>query len=662
MVTSKPDLTRVWANGAPPANVVDPDTTTPGKFNAGWQAEVPPFEHFNFLQKLFTQGLAHFNEEGIGVWDTNTTYPINGLAKGSNGEIYKSILEQSGNDPVSDTGDNWIKFAGVKFTDSVASMKSSNYIEGDLILTKSYYNTSFIDSLGASSYIVVDSSNFSGTPDEYGDHTLDNGNIAVLIYDGEFKASQFGVTGNNASVDKLACQALVARKKNVHFDIDQITIPTLASGEALFLLDSTYKNIKHRGPCRFITDGVLARYNYLYEPKGCEDITVEDIQGEDTVNKSDVMTAQGGLVFCRVNDFASGDRGCIRFRMVRPAMFGGGALFQPIGTVNDTDALECSIIDGHAEDTYYGINCAASGNGLKANMKCVNVKRAYFPYDVSDQDVVIDSENPGSSNAHFLLKTYDPTKGLRDITAKLRVKGDTVAGRGRLVFEQQDEATDDSIIENIDVTLFDERTLDTESVFFRAYENPTTERVTTNSVWRNITIRGVAEGLRFFSKSTKPVVLQWLASDRKTGSYIGVSDLFSYKRMFTNDTYSEVLFRQGVDRYTTFVEGVAGPGLDYLFPLGKMLKITGDTSVTLRFKVALMQGSAAAMNNHTCYEFDVLCRYSGGTVTITKSADRNLLSTATPIVATVTASGDAIRFQSAALGASQFLLLDASFI
>lgn len=107
MATQKPDLTRIWANGAPGGNVVDPDTTTPGKFNAGWLAEVPPFEHFNFLQKLFTQGLAHFNEQGIGIWDTDTTYPINGLVKGFNGQVYIAITEQSGNNPISDDGTNW---------------------------------------------------------------------------------------------------------------------------------------------------------------------------------------------------------------------------------------------------------------------------------------------------------------------------------------------------------------------------------------------------------------------------------------------------------------------------------------------------------------------------------------------------------------------------
>ena len=110
MTTSKPDLTRVWAEGAPSANVVDPDVTTPGKVASGWQAEVPPFEHFNFLQKWFTQGLAHFNEQGIAVWDSETVYPIAGIAKGSNGALYQSTKEQNGNDPTTDDGTNWTLF------------------------------------------------------------------------------------------------------------------------------------------------------------------------------------------------------------------------------------------------------------------------------------------------------------------------------------------------------------------------------------------------------------------------------------------------------------------------------------------------------------------------------------------------------------------------
>jgi len=107
-MTDKPNLTRVWAKTAPGGNVVDPDTVTAGKFTAGWQAEVPPFEYFNFIQKQVTEGLAHINEQGIAVWDTNTVYPVGGLAKGSDGNVYRALLSQSTNDPVTDGGTNWI--------------------------------------------------------------------------------------------------------------------------------------------------------------------------------------------------------------------------------------------------------------------------------------------------------------------------------------------------------------------------------------------------------------------------------------------------------------------------------------------------------------------------------------------------------------------------
>jgi len=107
-MTDKPNLTRVWAGTAPGGNVVDPDTVTAGKFAAGWQAEVPPFEYFNFIQKQITEGLAHINEQGIAVWDDVTTYPVGALAKGSDGNVYKALTSQSDNDPVSDSGTNWV--------------------------------------------------------------------------------------------------------------------------------------------------------------------------------------------------------------------------------------------------------------------------------------------------------------------------------------------------------------------------------------------------------------------------------------------------------------------------------------------------------------------------------------------------------------------------
>jgi hypothetical protein len=111
-MAAKPDLTRVWAAGAPGANVIDPDVSSPGKFNAGWLAEIPPFENFNFLQQLFSQGLANLNEEGIFRYDSVTDYPVDAYAKGSDGNIYRAFIANGPGttvvDPVGDLTGTWI--------------------------------------------------------------------------------------------------------------------------------------------------------------------------------------------------------------------------------------------------------------------------------------------------------------------------------------------------------------------------------------------------------------------------------------------------------------------------------------------------------------------------------------------------------------------------
>lgn len=108
--TSKPDLNRVWAEGAPVANVEDPDVTSAGKFDAGWVDEVPPFENFNYLFQVFSQGLKHLNEQGVADWDIDTNYAIDGIVKGNDGKLYKStVLDNTGTDPT--TLINWEVYA-----------------------------------------------------------------------------------------------------------------------------------------------------------------------------------------------------------------------------------------------------------------------------------------------------------------------------------------------------------------------------------------------------------------------------------------------------------------------------------------------------------------------------------------------------------------------
>lgn len=102
MIVTKPDMTKVWANGASPGNVLDPEEAIPDKIDLGWIKEEIFYQHENYLKKWFSQGLAYINQQGIGVWDSSTEYPLNGLTKAVNGVVYQAIVTNTNSNPVSD--------------------------------------------------------------------------------------------------------------------------------------------------------------------------------------------------------------------------------------------------------------------------------------------------------------------------------------------------------------------------------------------------------------------------------------------------------------------------------------------------------------------------------------------------------------------------------
>jgi hypothetical protein len=86
MAQAKPDLSNgVWGSTG--------STTDPGavKTKTGWIAEIPPSGVQNWAQKRSDEFIAHVNEQGIAIHDTATDYPVNGWAKGSDGQVYVSL-------------------------------------------------------------------------------------------------------------------------------------------------------------------------------------------------------------------------------------------------------------------------------------------------------------------------------------------------------------------------------------------------------------------------------------------------------------------------------------------------------------------------------------------------------------------------------------------
>lgn len=217
MATSKPDLTRVFAIDAPGGDVVDPDVT-PGsnKFTNGYDAEFLAFQNFNFLHQLVTQGLAHINEQGIAVWDAPTTYELNAIVKGDDGEIYISLVGSNINfDPVS----NPTKWSGNKFSGFVWSTQTGDFdafpgngylFDGSAVSTV----TLPASPLDGNSIVLADlNDSFTGDNvtvdgdgtdiEGSGTYTLDvNGSRVELVYSGS--TSQWEVILSGASQAKVA--------------------------------------------------------------------------------------------------------------------------------------------------------------------------------------------------------------------------------------------------------------------------------------------------------------------------------------------------------------------------------------------------------------------------------------------------------------------------
>jgi len=160
-MTIKPNLNRVWAAGAVASNIEDPDVTVPGKFDAGWEAEIPPFENFNYLQQLFTQALAHSNEYGIMQWDVDTEYPLGGWARSTiDANVYESIVAvNQGNEPsVSPTDWKTITQSVSSSDNAIVRFEGTNgELQNSLVAIDDVGNMAIADNFyGWASYTGVD--------------------------------------------------------------------------------------------------------------------------------------------------------------------------------------------------------------------------------------------------------------------------------------------------------------------------------------------------------------------------------------------------------------------------------------------------------------------------------------------------------------------------
>jgi len=106
-MTTQVDLNKIWAvtGGA-----TDPDILVPGKYEDGWEVEIPTYQHFNYVLQNLTKNILVGAEQGCHNWQGNITYLPGARVIASNGIIYTSVYTGSGLDPTFDvTGTFWTK-------------------------------------------------------------------------------------------------------------------------------------------------------------------------------------------------------------------------------------------------------------------------------------------------------------------------------------------------------------------------------------------------------------------------------------------------------------------------------------------------------------------------------------------------------------------------
>ena len=138
-------ITGEWAATASASEIVEPIIT---KQNAGWTAEKPPYQNFNWAWQIFTNMLQNAEQFGIMQWSTDTTYPQYGLSLGSDGSVYQSQLSSNqGNDPTTDDGANWISYNSALKPDTeylALTSGSSDLTESNTSSTFAYNIADFV--------------------------------------------------------------------------------------------------------------------------------------------------------------------------------------------------------------------------------------------------------------------------------------------------------------------------------------------------------------------------------------------------------------------------------------------------------------------------------------------------------------------------------------
>lgn len=169
---------------------------------------IPPFgQDFNGIFYEVTNILRYMQAGGQPTFSSALATAIGGYPKGAmvlgddGVSVYTNIVDGNSSNPNSG-GSGWARGDLVALVNSVAELKASLFVAGAVVTTRSYYNHSESDIIGAAVYDIVTAAQYGGTPDGYLDHALPNGLIARAQTPGS--GATMEMYGSNPSIPDSA--------------------------------------------------------------------------------------------------------------------------------------------------------------------------------------------------------------------------------------------------------------------------------------------------------------------------------------------------------------------------------------------------------------------------------------------------------------------------
>lgn len=103
-------------------------------FENGWSSatisgdNLPVMEEDQGLHKIETSQLAYIFQEGLPEWDNATEYYTNSFVKGSDANIYRSVIDNNINiNPVGDTTESWVNYIQEQIDISIENKMNRNF-------------------------------------------------------------------------------------------------------------------------------------------------------------------------------------------------------------------------------------------------------------------------------------------------------------------------------------------------------------------------------------------------------------------------------------------------------------------------------------------------------------------------------------------------------